>query len=66
MSKRRETITTLDAQYVCSFSNRHDLDTPLRSDEFASMPFTKSPEDAVARGCVTTEATAPRIASHGG
>jgi hypothetical protein len=29
------------------------------------MPFAKSHEDAVARGCVTTEATAPRIASHG-
>src|ERR1019366_6519854 len=34
-----------DAQYVCGFSNRHDLDTPLLSDEFASMPLAKSPED---------------------
>jgi hypothetical protein len=59
-----------DAQYVCGFSNRHDLDTPLLSDEFASMPFAKSPEDGTdtvqcdadvhgrhARGCATLKTT---------
>src|ERR1019366_4159547 len=30
-----------DAQYVCGFSNRHDLDTPLLRDEFASLPFAQ-------------------------
>ena len=36
-----------DAQCVCGFSNRHDVDIPLLSDEVASMPFAKSPEDGL-------------------
>jgi len=33
------------AQYIRGFSNCHYSDTPLLSDQFASMPFAKSPED---------------------
>src|ERR1017187_7790555 len=36
-----------DAQYICGFSNRHDLDIPLLGDELASMPFAHSPVDVM-------------------